>query len=110
MHGGFSGLPGQVCDRNIKDDLVISEIYIGLLFEFLFLTFWGFCVFCCLRFLSQACKLYDSSLTASVNYILSTFFAVVAGELLDSLLQVVLNRNECKSLPGTVDKEWRSGP
>ncbi|XP_044022872.1 NIPA-like protein 3 isoform X2 [Siniperca chuatsi] len=30
------------------------------------------------RFLSQACKLYDSSLIASVNYILSTFFAVVA--------------------------------
>ncbi|XP_071354008.1 NIPA-like protein 3 [Trachinotus anak] len=31
------------------------------------------------RFLSQACKLYDSSLIASVNYILSTFLAVVAG-------------------------------
>ncbi|XP_023151532.1 NIPA-like protein 3 [Amphiprion ocellaris] len=31
------------------------------------------------RFLSQACKLHDSSLIASVNYILSTFFAVVAG-------------------------------
>ncbi|TDG98932.1 hypothetical protein EPR50_G00205570 [Perca flavescens] len=31
------------------------------------------------RFLSQACKLYDSSLIASVNYILSTVFAVVAG-------------------------------
>lgn len=30
-------------------------------------------------FLSQACKLHDSSLIASVNYILSTFFAVVAG-------------------------------
>lgn len=42
-----------------------------------------------LRFLSQACKLYDSSLIASVNYILSTFFAIVAGELLESVLQVV---------------------
>lgn len=31
------------------------------------------------RFLSQACKLYDSSLIASVNYILSTTLAVVAG-------------------------------
>lgn len=31
------------------------------------------------KFLSQACKLYDSSLIASVNYILSTIFAVVAG-------------------------------
>ncbi|AWP16392.1 putative NIPA-like protein 3 [Scophthalmus maximus] len=31
------------------------------------------------RFLSQACKLYDSSLVASVNYILSTSFAIVAG-------------------------------
>nr|XP_046269749.1 NIPA-like protein 3 [Scatophagus argus] len=31
------------------------------------------------KFLSQACQLYDSSLIASVNYILSTFFAVVAG-------------------------------
>uniref|UniRef100_A0A8D3E394 NIPA like domain containing 3 n=1 Tax=Scophthalmus maximus TaxID=52904 RepID=A0A8D3E394_SCOMX len=30
------------------------------------------------RFLSQACKLYDSSLVASVNYILSTSFAIVA--------------------------------
>ncbi|XP_057715588.1 NIPA-like protein 3 [Corythoichthys intestinalis] len=30
-------------------------------------------------FLSQACKLYDSSLIASVNYILSTTFAVLAG-------------------------------
>uniref|UniRef100_A0A8C7ZMU9 NIPA like domain containing 3 n=1 Tax=Oryzias sinensis TaxID=183150 RepID=A0A8C7ZMU9_9TELE len=34
------------------------------------------------RFLSQACKLHDSSLVMSVNYILSTVFAVVAGELL----------------------------
>ncbi|KAF7658733.1 hypothetical protein LDENG_00008590 [Lucifuga dentata] len=33
------------------------------------------------RFLSQACKLYDSSLIASVNYILSTSFAIVAGAL-----------------------------
>ncbi|KAF3701118.1 NIPA-like protein 3 [Channa argus] len=31
------------------------------------------------RFLSQACKLYDSSLIAGVNYILSTSSAVVAG-------------------------------
>uniref|UniRef100_A0A672ZVS1 NIPA like domain containing 3 n=1 Tax=Sphaeramia orbicularis TaxID=375764 RepID=A0A672ZVS1_9TELE len=31
------------------------------------------------RFLSQACKLHDSSLIASVNYILSTIFALVAG-------------------------------
>ncbi|XP_076604194.1 NIPA-like protein 3 [Chaetodon auriga] len=31
------------------------------------------------RFLSQASKLYDSSLIASVNYILSTAFAMVAG-------------------------------
>ncbi|XP_045919137.1 NIPA-like protein 3 [Micropterus dolomieu] len=31
------------------------------------------------RFLSQACMLYDSSLIASVNYILSTLFAMVAG-------------------------------
>lgn len=31
------------------------------------------------RFLSQACKLYDYSLIASVNYILSTSFAIVAG-------------------------------
>ncbi|XP_041828771.1 NIPA-like protein 3 [Melanotaenia boesemani] len=31
------------------------------------------------RFLSQACKLHDSSLVASVNYILSTIFAMVAG-------------------------------
>lgn len=53
-----------------------------------------FCVLfvCLLRFLSQACKLYDSSLIASVNYILSTFFAVVAGELWDYSLQVVFSR------------------
>uniref|UniRef100_A0A8C5N5S6 NIPA-like protein 3 n=1 Tax=Gouania willdenowi TaxID=441366 RepID=A0A8C5N5S6_GOUWI len=31
------------------------------------------------RFLSQACNLHDSSLIASVNYILSTFSAVTAG-------------------------------
>lgn len=31
------------------------------------------------RFLSQACKLHDSSLIASVNYVLSTSLAVVAG-------------------------------
>lgn len=31
------------------------------------------------RFLSQACHLYDPSLIASVSYILSTIFAVVAG-------------------------------
>ncbi|XP_028995513.1 NIPA-like protein 3 [Betta splendens] len=31
------------------------------------------------KFLSQACKLYDSSLIACVNYILSTILAVVAG-------------------------------
>ncbi|XP_061751947.1 NIPA-like protein 3 isoform X2 [Nerophis ophidion] len=31
------------------------------------------------RFLSQACKLYDTCLIASVNYILSTVFAVLAG-------------------------------
>ncbi|XP_026165619.1 NIPA-like protein 3 [Mastacembelus armatus] len=31
------------------------------------------------RFLSQACRLYDSSLIACVSYILSTIFAVVAG-------------------------------
>uniref|UniRef100_A0A3Q3WLK8 Uncharacterized protein n=1 Tax=Mola mola TaxID=94237 RepID=A0A3Q3WLK8_MOLML len=31
------------------------------------------------KFLSQACKLYDSSLIAGVNYSLSTFFAIVAG-------------------------------
>ncbi|TNM95337.1 NIPA-like protein 3 isoform X1 [Takifugu flavidus] len=31
------------------------------------------------RFLSQACKLFEPSLIASVNYILSTFFAIVAG-------------------------------
>ncbi|XP_061824235.2 NIPA-like protein 3 isoform X1 [Nerophis lumbriciformis] len=31
------------------------------------------------RFLSQACKLYDTCLIASVNYILSTAFAVLAG-------------------------------
>ncbi|XP_060918706.1 NIPA-like protein 3 [Labrus mixtus] len=31
------------------------------------------------NFLSQACKLHDSCLIASVNYILSTVFAVVAG-------------------------------
>nr|XP_057946463.1 NIPA-like protein 3 [Doryrhamphus excisus] len=31
------------------------------------------------RFLSQACKLYDTCLIASVNYILSTIFAVLAG-------------------------------
>ncbi|XP_068582603.1 NIPA-like protein 3 [Cebidichthys violaceus] len=30
-------------------------------------------------FLSQACKLYDSSMIAGVNYILSTVFAVIAG-------------------------------
>ncbi|XP_039459235.1 NIPA-like protein 3 isoform X2 [Oreochromis aureus] len=30
-------------------------------------------------FLSQACKLHDSSLVASVNYIFSTIFAVLAG-------------------------------
>ncbi|KAM4625686.1 NIPA-like protein 3 [Polymixia lowei] len=33
------------------------------------------------RFLSQACKLYDSSLIASVNYIFSTFFAIIAGAI-----------------------------
>ncbi|KAK7905071.1 hypothetical protein WMY93_017678 [Mugilogobius chulae] len=31
------------------------------------------------RFLSQACALHDSCLIASVNYIISTFFAIVAG-------------------------------
>ncbi|XP_054653406.1 NIPA-like protein 3 [Dunckerocampus dactyliophorus] len=31
------------------------------------------------RFLSQACKLYDACLIASMNYILSTIFAVLAG-------------------------------
>lgn len=31
------------------------------------------------RFLSQACNLHDPSLAACVNYIFSTFFAVVAG-------------------------------
>lgn len=31
------------------------------------------------RFLSQACKMYDSCLVASVTYILSTIFAVIAG-------------------------------
>lgn len=31
------------------------------------------------RFLSQACVLHDSSLIASVNYIISTFFAILAG-------------------------------
>ncbi|KAJ3613431.1 hypothetical protein NHX12_019680 [Muraenolepis orangiensis] len=31
------------------------------------------------RFLSQTCKLYDSSMIASINYILSTCFALVAG-------------------------------
>lgn len=25
VHGGFSGLPGQVSDRNIKDDLLKTE-------------------------------------------------------------------------------------
>uniref|UniRef100_A0A3B5L984 NIPA like domain containing 3 n=1 Tax=Xiphophorus couchianus TaxID=32473 RepID=A0A3B5L984_9TELE len=33
------------------------------------------------RFLSQACNLHDPSLAACVNYIFSTIFAVVAGEL-----------------------------
>lgn len=31
------------------------------------------------RFLSQACGLHDSSLIASANYIISTFFAILAG-------------------------------
>lgn len=31
------------------------------------------------RFLSQACVLHDSSLIASVNYIISTVFAIIAG-------------------------------
>lgn len=38
-------------------------------------------------FLSQACKLHEPSLIASINYILSTFFAVVAGESSDVALQ-----------------------
>lgn len=33
------------------------------------------------RFLSQACALYDSCLIASVNYIISTFFAILAGAM-----------------------------
>lgn len=33
------------------------------------------------RFLSQACALYDSCLIASVNYIISTFFAILAGSV-----------------------------
>lgn len=33
------------------------------------------------RFLSQACKLYDSCLIASLNYILSTSFAIIAGAI-----------------------------
>ncbi|XP_056151467.1 NIPA-like protein 3 [Lampris incognitus] len=33
------------------------------------------------KFLSQACKLYNPSLVACVNYILSTFFAVIAGAI-----------------------------
>uniref|UniRef100_A0A8C3A350 NIPA like domain containing 3 n=1 Tax=Cyclopterus lumpus TaxID=8103 RepID=A0A8C3A350_CYCLU len=36
-------------------------------------------VVCQAGFLSQACKLYDPSVIAGVNYILSTVFAVVAG-------------------------------
>lgn len=41
-----------------------------------------------LRFLSQACKLHDSSLITSVNYILSTACAIVAGEFSVSPQQV----------------------
>lgn len=85
----------------------VKDAYTGLLFKLLFFTIqnkmksWSFTKFyvivyyflcyCLHRFLSQACMLYDSSLIASVNYILSTLFAMVAGELLDSLLQVVFN-------------------
>ncbi len=70
-----------------------------------------FCVIV-LRFLSQACKLYDSSLIAGVNYILSTVFAVVAGELWDSVLLFFClsdRQFSCKSLPGTIEKESCSG-
>lgn len=41
-----------------------------------------------LRFLSQACKLHDSSLITSVNYILSTACAIVAGAFSVSPQQV----------------------
>ncbi|KAG7250474.1 hypothetical protein CRUP_014698 [Coryphaenoides rupestris] len=33
------------------------------------------------RFLAQACALYDSSMIASINYILSTCFALIAGAM-----------------------------
>lgn len=79
----------------------VKDKYIGSLFKVLFFTLshcvsirflkWSlFAILCVifLRFLSQACKLYDSSLIASVTYILSTVFAVVAGELWDSVLLV----------------------
>lgn len=70
--------------------LQVNKIKSPLFFETHCLSF----VLCysLLRFLSQASKLYDSSLIASVNYVLSTLFAVVAGELWDYLLQVVFNR------------------
>ncbi|XP_019940838.1 NIPA-like protein 3 [Paralichthys olivaceus] len=51
------------------DDPIFSVLFVCMLASVVFQA----------RFLSQACKLHDSSLIASVNYILSTSFAIVAG-------------------------------
>ncbi|XP_060938597.1 NIPA-like protein 3 [Limanda limanda] len=51
------------------DDPIFSVMFVCMLASVVFQA----------RFLSQACRLHDSSLIASVNYILSTSFAIAAG-------------------------------
>ncbi|XP_072221029.1 NIPA-like protein 3 [Leuresthes tenuis] len=51
------------------DNVIFSAMFVCMVASVIFQA----------RFLNQACKLHDSSMVASVNYILSTFFAVVAG-------------------------------
>lgn len=48
------------------------------------------------RFLSQACKLYEPSLIASVNYMLTTSLAIVAGEESDAASRCKEKSPNCK--------------
>lgn len=81
VHGGFSGLPGKVSDMSTLKAISCQPTgsqWVAI----------DSCLFHRLRFLSQACKLHDSSLITSVNYILSTACAIVAGEFSVSPEQV----------------------
>lgn len=74
MHGGLGGVPGSVSQNGSTSPPYIC----GYLLNIHVYVF---------RFLSQACQLYEPSLIASINYILSTFFAIVAGESSDAASQ-----------------------